>query len=201
LTSQEKRDIDMKFSDYLQLFDTILTAETPLALSYTDDQRHYVELNQKRQERWVKKGEMLPEAVELVQHLIEPQKWVLIAEPWCGDAAHLVVFIAKMAELNPKIDLDIQLRDRGSEIDNYLTNGGKSIPLLIVRDATGTDLLRWGPRPEPAQAIHLANLNSDKTTEEKKVELQKWYNADKGVAVQKEIIGLLKKAILTRELA
>ncbi|MFA7275063.1 MAG: thioredoxin family protein [Crocinitomicaceae bacterium] len=191
----------MKFSDYLQLFDTILTAETPQALSYTADQRHYVELNQKRQERWVKKGEILPETLEIVQNLTESQKWILIAEPWCGDAAHLVVFIAKMAELNPKIELEIQLRDSGSEIDDYLTNGGKSIPILIVRDATGTDLFRWGPRPEPAQAVHIANLTSNKTTEEKKVELQKWYNADKGVSVQKEIIGLLQATTLIKQTA
>ena len=191
----------MNFSDYIQLFDTIIAAETPQALSYTADQRHYVELNQKRQDRWIKKGEMLPETVETIQQLSETQKWALIAEPWCGDAAHLVVFIAKMAELNPKIDLDIQLRDRDSEIDHYLTNGAKSIPLLIVRDETGTDLFRWGPRPAEAQGIHLANLDSTKTAEEKKVELQKWYNADKGVAVQKELVSLLQSTFSGKQAA
>lgn len=182
----------MNFKNYTDLFETILNTETPDAPYDQDDYRQYVELNHKRQDRWLKKGEILPETLSAINSISSPQKWVLITEPWCGDAAHLSPFIAKMAELNPNIDLTIQLRDSGSEIDNYLTNGGKSIPKLIVRNDKNEDVFVWGPRPAEAQKIHTDNLTSDKSIEEKKVELQKWYNQDKGVAMQAEIASLLK---------
>ena len=80
-----------------------------------------------------------------------------------------------------------------SLIDDYLTNGGKSIPILVARDKNGNDLFRWGPRPKDAQALFLANKNDEsKSAEEKKIELQAWYNKDKGITVQEEILSLLK---------
>jgi hypothetical protein len=183
----------MNFKKYEGLFENILTAETPVAPYDQADYIQYVELNHKRQDRWIKKGDILPETQAIIGAISTPQKWVLITEPWCGDAAHLSPFIAKMAELNPNIELTVQLRDSDSEIDQYLTDGGKSIPKLIVRNENNEDLFVWGPRPAAAQKIHLENLTSDKTMEEKKVELQKWYNKDKGASMQAEIASLLKK--------
>jgi hypothetical protein len=178
----------MTFEKYNGLFEEILQADQPKAPYDNLDFFHYTELNQKRQDRWLKKGEILPELADKIKSINTPQNWVLISEPWCGDASHIVPFIGKIAELNSKINLQIQLRDSDSEIDKYLTNGGKSIPILIVRDVDNKDIFHWGPRPEEAQKIHLENLNSSKTPEEKKIELQKWYNSDKGMSLQKELL-------------
>ncbi|NRA10714.1 MAG: thioredoxin family protein, partial [Crocinitomicaceae bacterium] len=101
-------------------------------------------------------------------------------------------FIQKMVEYSPNIELEIQHRDgEGSEINQYLTNGGKSIPKLIVRDENGNDLYNWGPRPTEPQAIIVNPKNSDLTSKEKKSELQVWHNKDKGVSVQKELAELM----------
>ncbi len=178
----------MTFNQYLDLFHEILTSEKVTPPYDNVDYFHYTELNQKRQERWLKKGVILPDLENKIKSIDKVQNWVLITEPWCGDAAHIVPFIGKLAELNSKIKLNVQLRDSDSEIDNYLTNGGKSIPILIVRDEEHKDLIFWGPRPVEAQKIHLDNLTSDKTAEEKKVELQKWYNSDQGKGLQKELL-------------
>jgi|TARA_R110000737_G_scaffold345455_2_gene373999 hypothetical protein len=183
----------MNFSNYLNLFDEIITAENPVAPYNEEAYFHYAELNHKRQDRWQKKGELSADTLDALSKINQNLNWVLITEPWCGDAAHSNPFIDKMADASDNIDLTVQLRDSGSEIDKYLTNGGKSIPILIVRDAEGNDIFRWGPRPEAAQEIHLKNLQSDKSEEEKKVELQKWYNADKGATIQKELVSLLKE--------
>lgn len=183
----------MNYETYTQLFEEILHSEKPQAPYDDVDFHHYVELNQKRADRWNKKGELLEETKQLLDKVSNKQTWVLIAEPWCGDAAHAVPFVAKMAAYNPNISLEIQLRDSDSEIDKYLTNGGKSIPIVVVRDADNQDLFVWGPRPNPAQSIHLNNLNAAKTPEEKKVELQQWYNKDKGETIQREFISELKK--------
>ena len=184
----------MNFSDYQQTFDRILSGELTSA-PYDDEHFvEYVKLNHSRQNRWLKKGILLAEAVEAINNIQSKQTWVLITEPWCGDAAHTVPFIVKLAELNPLITLDIQIRDsEGSEIDSYLTNGGKAIPKLIIRDASGNDLLVWGPRPAEAQALFHKLKEQNRTFEEQKIALQQWYNENQGEAVQKEIAHAIKQ--------
>jgi Thioredoxin len=182
----------MNYEKYRQLFEEIITSD-PIPAPYDNpDYMNYVELNQKRQERWEKKGELSADTIETLSNIRGKQNWILITEPWCGDAAHSCPFIMKMAEQNPKINLSVQLRDSDSEIEHYLTNGGKSIPILVVRNENNEDLFVWGPRPKEAQEIHLQNLSANKTIEEKKIELQKWYNEDKGKTIQHEISTLIK---------
>lgn len=181
----------MNFQTYTDLFERVKNGNTS-DLPYTDALNDYTILNKSRQERWIKKGELLEETVSILRALDRKQHWVLITEPWCGDAAHVVPFIHLMAEQNALIDLELQLRDSDSEIDQYLTNGSKSIPVLIVRDEDGKDLFQWGPRPESATKIHLKNKDLDIPQEQKKVELQQWYNTNKGEEIQREIICLLR---------
>jgi hypothetical protein len=184
----------MNFSDYQQTFDHILSGE--LTSAPYDDLHfiEYVKLNHSRQNRWVKKGVLLDEAVDAINNIQSKQTWVLITEPWCGDASHTVPFIVKLAELNPLIALDIQLRDsENSEIDSYLTNGGKAIPKLVIRDNTGKDILIWGPRPIETQALFHKLKEQNRTFEEQKIGLQQWYNENQGAAVQKEIAHAVKQ--------
>ncbi len=183
----------MNFTDYSQLFRTILTAEKPEAPYDDEHYINYVKLNESRQNRWLKKGVLSPELVETVKSISTPQSWIIITEPWCGDASHNVPFLVLMAELNPLITLDIQLRD--SEpflIEHYLTNGGKSIPKLVIRDEQGDDLFVWGPRPEEAQALFLKLKEENADFEQQKIALQEWYNENKGVALQNELNEALK---------
>jgi hypothetical protein len=131
------------------------------------------------------------ELKELSRKLI----WLVIAEPWCGDVAHNLPVIAKMAELNKNIDLRIILRDKNPDIMNqYLTNGGKAIPILVCFDAeTMTELGKWGPRPSPAQklAVELKN-DPNVTAEEKKKKIISWYSEDKTNTIQNEFLKLIK---------
>ncbi|MEN9997389.1 MAG: hypothetical protein RI922_379 [Bacteroidota bacterium] len=184
----------MNFTVYQQTFDHILSGEMTTA-PYSDSHFiEYVKLNHSRQNRWIKKGVLIEEAVAAVEKIQSKQTWVLITEPWCGDASHNVPFIAKLAELNPLITLEIQLRDsEGSEIDSYLTNGGKAIPKLIIRDENKQDLHVWGPRPAEAQALFHKLKEQNLTLEEQKIGLQQWYNENNGLNVQKEIATALKQ--------
>lgn len=183
----------MTYDKYRQLFDQVLNGELT-RVPYNDPAFvEYTKLNKSRHDRWMKRGELDNEMEQKIREINSNQQWVLISEPWCGDAAHLTPFMKKLADLNPKIDLIIQLRDEDSEIDDYLTNGGKSIPILVVRDENRKDLFHWGPRPEPAQQIHLKNRASDRPAEEKKMELQNWYNRDKGQTFQQELLKLFNQ--------
>ncbi len=183
----------MKVAEYEKQFQEILDGDNRNYPYDSDDYVNYVKLNQSRIKRWRKKGEILPELEATISNVKQAVNWVLITEPWCGDAAHSHVFIEKMASLNPKINLTVQNRDApGSEIDNYLTNGGKSIPILVVRDEQGEDLFVWGPRPKEAQEMVVRQKeDSSKSIQDKKIELQKWYNQDKGKTIQHEMNRLL----------
>lgn len=142
--------------------------------------------------RWLKKGEILPQVKEKIQSITEKQEWIVITEPWCGDASHIVPFIHKMAELNPLIHVDYELRDsEPHRIENYLTNGGKAIPKLIIRNEKGEDLAVWGPRPEECQESFLRMKEKEASFEEVKIWLQNWYNEHHGVEIQEEIVALL----------
>jgi hypothetical protein len=181
----------MNIEEYKKLFKDILDGSPQSAPYDTAAYLNYVKLNQSRMKRWAKKGELLSELEATIKTIDSPQTWVLITEPWCGDAANSVPYVEKIAALNPLITLEVQLRDSDSEIDNYLTNGGKSIPKLIIRDSKGKDMATWGPRPDQAQALVLQQKKSTASQDEKYAEILHWYKEDNGVAIQKEIRALL----------
>ncbi len=185
----------MTIDDYNQLFDDILSGAYEQAPYDQEAYLHYVKLNKSRTARWNKQGEIGPELRKVLESIDSPQKWVLITEPWCGDAANSVPFIAKMAKTNPLIELEIQLRDSaGSEIDDYLTNGGKSIPKLVVRDGAGKDLFTWGPRPTEAQEMAMNHkTQTDRSKDEKYGELLQWYRQNNGQTIQNEIMNRLQR--------
>lgn len=184
------------FAQYKQQFEDVLNGNSNDPVYSSADFIHYTKLNASRMKRWEKNGNVLPAAREIVMSISKHQNWVLITEPWCGDAAHIVPFIQKLAALNEKIQLTIQNRDNHSEIENYLTNGGKSIPILIVRDEHNKDLFVWGPRPKDAQKLFL-QMKNDPTINAsvQKENLQNWYNNDGGKQIQEEIAEQLKNHI------
>ena len=184
----------MNLAEYEKQFDDILEGRNNNYPYDSDEYMNYVKMSKARIRRWRKTGKLIPELTERIENIDQALDWILITEPWCGDAAHSHVFIQKLADLNPKISLSIQNRDaEGSEIDNYLTNGGKSIPILIIRDKAGKDLFSWGPRPKEAQQMVLDfKTNTELSDDEKKKELQRWYNKDKGTMIQNELNELFK---------
>ena len=177
---------------YLNAFNTILTAETPLQPYDNPAYLDYVKLNNSRQKRWLKTGQLAADLIDKIKRIDQPQTWYIITEPWCGDAAHSIPFLKLMSEQNPLITVKMVWRDTPPlMIENYLTNGGKSVPKLIVRDAEENDLYTWGPRPAPCQEIYLEMKERNAPFEEQKVVLQNWYNNDKGATLQKEFIELI----------
>ena len=160
--------------------------------NHSEEMLHYSRMNLKRLERWINKGVLLEETVTAVKKIDTKQKWTVLTEAWCGDASHSLGFIQKMADLNPNIELEWKLRDENLDLmDQHLTNGGRSIPKLIVKDEEGNALFDWGPRPTHINAAYLDLKKNNVPYSEISVELQKLYNKDKGVHIQKEIIAKL----------
>jgi|SRR5690606_5038490 len=178
----------MDFQTYLAEFGRILDDPTPPAPYDNAAYLDYARLNWSRMNRWLKKGTLSGSLIETIERIQRPQQWIVITEPWCGDAAHSVPFIQLAAQLNPLIAVNYELRDSEPfRINEYLTNGSKSIPKLVIRDSQGADLATWGPRPVECQKLYdqLKAENADFETQ--KVALQTWYNDDKGQSVQREL--------------
>lgn len=179
--------------NYTNLINTLLSEDKTTGDNHSEAMIHYTKMNVKRLNRWMSKGVLIPEAISILKEIKEPQQWIVLTEAWCGDAAHALGFLWKMANQNELIKFEWKLRDENLELmDQYLTNGGRSIPKLIVRDKEGNDLFDWGPRPSKIQAAYLKMRENQMPYSEISVELQKLYNADKGVSTQKEILALIE---------
>lgn len=180
----------MTFQDYLRYFRTIIEKSNEEQTSPYDnpDYIEYTRMNWSRTNRWLKTGKLSEELSAVIKSIDTPQTWIVITEPWCGDAAHSVPFIHMLAELNPLITVEYELRDsEPHRINDYLTNGSKSIPKVIFKNAEGEDQAVWGPRPAGCQEVY-ARLTAEKADfETVKTEIQKWYNGDKGVEMQEEL--------------
>ena len=186
--------MSMNYQEYSLYFKNILiTSVAELKPPYDNpDYLDYTRLNWARMNRWFKTGKLSAEIVEAVKKIDQPQQWIIITEPWCGDAAHNIPFLEMIARENELISISYELRDSAPfRIEQYLTNGTKSIPKLIIRDHKAKDLGTWGPRPENCQKMYAELLKEGATFEIIKNELQIWYNRDKGNELQKELEGLL----------
>jgi hypothetical protein len=186
----------MKFREYLTDFEAIINTpdENQKAPYDNPDYIDYTKLNWARMNRWLKTGKLSDELKKTVRQIKSPQKWIVITEPWCGDAAHSVPFIELASRENPLIEVSYELRDSEPfRIEQYLTNGTKSIPKLIVRDGEGKDLGVWGPRPKACQELYRELTAQKADFHTAKNALQKWYNTNKGRDIQEELTFLLER--------
>lgn len=188
----------MNFQDYISHFKNIIDkSEQTQAAPYDNaEYLEYTKLNWSRLNRWMKTGSLTAEIKETVKNISTPQNWIVLTEPWCGDAAHNIPFIELISRENPLITVAYELRDSAPfRIEHYLTNGTKSIPKLIIQNQEGRDLAVWGPRPAVCQQFY-SNLIAQKTPQDQaKIELQNWYNTNKGEALQQELQEVLKNTL------
>lgn len=176
------------YTDYRQLVTKLFEAGESTGPIQNADMLHYSEMNIARMSRWDKHLKLDQEVLDKISRINQPQKWLLLTEGWCGDAAHSVPVIAALADANPEITLRIILRDEHLDImDAYLTNGGRSIPKLIIFNDTFEEQNIWGPRPEGANELMRQAKEENIEFDELKKRLQLWYSKDKGQAIQREI--------------
>lgn len=76
---------------------------------------------------------------------------IVLTEDWCGDAMLNLPIFLRIAEAS-HIPTHFLLRDENDELMNqYLTNGSRSIPKLIFIDSEGKEVGTWGPRAPQVQ--------------------------------------------------
>lgn len=182
------------FPEYVQLLESLMEQGKTTGADQSELMVSYAKLNLQRMRRVVKTTQLLPALEEVLSQLKQPQTWIVLTEGWCGDAAQILPLFHLIAEKYPVIRLRILLRDENTSLmDQYLTNGGRAIPKLIITDAaTHAELANWGPRPAAATELlnDLKAIGAD--LEVMKEKLHSWYAKDKTVHIQQELIALLK---------
>lgn len=180
------------FSDYLHEVEQLVERHATSGPQQTEALVEFTKLNFSRMKRIYK---TYRPADEIVEKLIKRGKcrWTIITEAWCGDAAQTVPVLARLAEINPSCALNIVYRDENPElIDRFLTNGSRSIPILIVEDANGHVQNHWGPRPAALQNKFMEGKKAGIPKAELQLMSQEWYNLDKGKSTAAEIALNLK---------
>lgn len=125
-----------------------------------------------------------------------PSRWhlLVLVEDWCGDAVNSVPPIAALADAAPNLELRVLGRNGNSDLmDAHLTQGSRSIPVVIVLDEDFEEVGWWGPRPAELQAwVRSEGVLMPK--EERYKEVRRWYARDRGETTLREIVQLLQDA-------
>ena len=182
------------YSAYRNFIKKLISEGKSTGKEQSDDHLNYSMLNDTRMDRLDKTLEVSKETQKSLDHLSKSFTFLVIAEGWCGDAAQILPIINKIAEASNKIDFKIVLRDENEDLMNqYLTNGSKSIPKVIIIDQENNVVNSWGPRPSIASKMVVDyKLENGSIDDDFKKNLQIWYNKDKGNNTQEELLSLLK---------
>ncbi len=183
----------ISYSSYRTLVSDLIASGKSSGPIQSEELLNYSKLNDRRMRRLDKTIQLSQETLLALKKIDIPITWLVLTEGWCGDAAQILPVISKIANKCNLITLKIIFRDEHQELMNhFLTNGGRSIPKLLVLNSENEVINTWGPRPSIASKIVQDYKNKhgqlDKTF---KKELQVWYNKDKGVNIQENMVGLL----------
>ena len=116
------------------------------------------------------------------------RRLLVLAADWCGDAANTVPVLARLADIVSGLELRILERDDHPDLMNaYLTNGSRSIPIVMALDASFHELGHWGPRPAVLQAWMLER-KSVMPSPQRYAYARGWYARDKGESLLRELL-------------
>lgn len=184
----------MSYAEYVALVSSLIAQNKTTGPNQSDDFLAYTKLNQSRMRRGEKQAKLTEQQTNAIKSLKKPQIWMLLTEAWCGDAAANLPMINEVASASEHIQLRLLLRDENLDImDQYLTNGGRSIPKLVIFDAESMqEIAQWGPRPAFLQNWLMENKKTEALSKSELTEaFQKWYAKDKGQTLAEELISLL----------
>lgn len=171
------------------------TAKDRLENPQTDQYKEYkpyYDLGLQRMERTLKK---LNFGEELFQKLEEKNfkgKILIISETWCGDASATVPAVVRFFEGRNEVKIFLRDSDE-SLIDQFQTNGTRSIPKVLILDKNFEVKNTWGPRPKYGHELLLKYKNDPEnyTKDMFYNDLQIYYSRNRGKDAVEEIIQLL----------
>jgi len=191
---KESINRSISYEDYRELVKQLADKQSNTGIEKTEALANYTKLNDRRMKRWDKTIKISDEAQQKIAKFNKNMTWLIITESWCGDAAHLIPALNKIAEFNPNIDVKLVLRDENPELmDMFLTNGARAIAkVIMINNETDEVLNTYGPRPSEATSyVNRFKAENGSLTPEFKEDLQHWYNSDKGQNIINDVIEVL----------
>lgn len=181
----------------------VTNVEKEAATNPIEGNSKYVPINLKRMQRIQKTYTLSPVAVEILNQLNRPIRWLVITENWCGDSAQSTSVMEKMAEAsNWNIEMRFIYRDANPVLMNaHLTGASMSIPKVIQLDGAFHVTGSWGPRPDKAQQLVLGLKSNPATAHSYSEELHRWYARDKQAGIEIELLKLIEGAIPSQSAA
>lgn len=188
------------YSEFVQFTQQLVEEKRTTGANQSEAYLEYTRMCLQRMNRWNKTAKVSPKMTHLMESIQESQIWLIITEAWCGDGAQSIPYLAKLAELNPKIKLRIIMRDEYPEImDAYLTNGARSIPKLVAfSEDLKVELFTWGPKP-----LYLINRHKEYKHDSKGLsysgfleEIHLWYAKNKNQDLEAELFPLIQASLL-----
>jgi len=191
MISQEQLKNAYSYPSYRALLDDLQQKGQTTGHNQSPEMVEFNKINIQRMKRLDKTIKILPETAAFFKSHTKKYHIIVITEGWCGDTAQFLPLLNQLETAFPQLQVQLILRDDHPEImDQYLTNGARSIPKLIALDENLQELFTWGPRPAPLQKMVKEALANGITTAEKGVLTQNWYNHDGTATMQKELVAL-----------
>lgn len=184
----------VSYSTYRTMIKGLLVEGKSTGKEQSEDLLNYSKLNDARMDRLDRTIKISETTQQALNNLTENYSLLVLAEGWCGDAAQILPVLQKINEASPKLDLRVVCRDENDELMNaFLTNGSKSIPKVIVVNKKNEVVNTWGPRPSIAtKMVEDYKAKNGTLDADFKKDLQLWYNKDKGLNIQSDIVAHLK---------
>jgi hypothetical protein len=185
------------FDEYLQLTNDIVNEKIPRAGIYqADNTFRYTRSNLDRMNKVLENIVLNQKLYNLLSEQNEEWLWLVISEPWCGDASWGTPALCMIASASDKITFRILLRDKHPEIMKaYQTEGTDSIPKLIcLRKSDLAELGSWGPRPKALHEMVLKFKDEGVVDYREGVRrLHAWFEGDMAKSIQEEMIDCIKE--------
>jgi hypothetical protein len=195
LITREIIDNAMSFDDYMDLTRKIIAAPAADSIYQNESTHRYTISNLKRMQKVLDNIFINQKLYNQLSELKEEWVWIVLSEPWCGDASWGTPALYVISTSSDLIEFKILLRDEHPDImKRYQTDGTDSIPKLIcLRKHDLKELGTWGPRPKQLHELVVKLKNEPGIDYRQSVrQLHSWYEQDMTKMIQEEIIDCVK---------
>ena len=124
----------ISYRDYRELVEQLADEHSNTGIEKTEALANYTKLNDRRMRRWDKTIKISKETQQKISEFNQKMTLLIITESWCGDAAHVIPALNKMAEL--KIGIpgeDVIVKKIAKSFEEAITIAADSAERVIKR--------------------------------------------------------------------
>ena len=152
---------------------------------------------ERREDQWNDhyRNGVVPEALAQRARAAGRYRMLVIAEDWCGDSAHTVPYVAKLAGEVEGLSMRLIDREQGKQVMRFRLTPDHRVatPTIVLLDESGRDVGCWVERPSELRDWFQANRTElDRNALHEQA--YEWYEKDAGLSTLREIVDLLEAA-------